>query len=492
MDFLDPKRKKSHRKRLFIGYGLMAVAIAMGTLILLFSAFGYDVDHKTGDVIQNGTVFADSQPGNSTMFVNGVLQGSRTASRLVLPGSKQYTIKITHDGYRDWNRTFTLEGGSIERLVYPLMIPKTVITSESQLYSAAPGLSSQSPDKRWLLVQQPGQTYTFDLYDLNSPTANPIVLTIPSAIITDPAKAASISILRWAADNRHVLLRRDFESSNEFLMLDTDTVASSVNINTTLTVTPTDVTLRDKKSDQLYIYDAVGGVLRQGDLKNRTVSGALINNVLSFKTYGPDIILYATKTGAETNKVDVRIRESDKASYLLKSVAEAPTYLLDVDQFDGTPYYVVGTNVDDALFVYRDPLPTLKGQQNKALLIPSVMRLANLKFVSFSPDSHLIAAQSGNNVIVYDIEGDRQFKLLLNHFIEPSEKLVWLDSFRFKLVDKGIGYMVDFEGSNEQALVPSLKDSLYFSADDKNIITLAPSKTVTGRFSLTLTSLQKK
>jgi hypothetical protein len=65
MDFLDPKRKKSHHKRLFIGYLLMAVAVAMGTLILLFSAFGYGVDRKTGDVIQNGTVFVDSQPGGS-------------------------------------------------------------------------------------------------------------------------------------------------------------------------------------------------------------------------------------------------------------------------------------------------------------------------------------------------------------------------------------------------------------------------------------------
>ena len=492
MDFLDPKRKKSHRKRLFLGYLLMAVAVAMGTLILLFSAFGYDVDRKTGDVIQNGTVFVDSQPGNSNMYLNGGLQGNKTASRLVLPGSKQYTIKLTQNDYRDWSRTFTLEGGRIERLVYPLLVPKTLAATESQLYASAPGVTSQSPDKRWLLVQQPGQTYAFDLYDLNSPTAPPAILTIPAAILTEPAKNAALSVVQWATDNRHVLLRRDFEGANEFLMLDTTAVASSVNINTTLTVSPTDVTLRDKKSDQIYIYDAAGGVLRQGDMKNRTVSGALLNNVLSFKSYGPDIILYATKTGAELNKVAVRIRENDKASYLLKSIPEASSYLLDTDQFDGTPYYIVGTNVDDAVFVYRDPLPTLKGQQNKALLIPSVLRLTNPRFVSFSADSHLIAAQSGNNVIVYDIEGDRQFKLLLNHVIDPSEKLVWMDSFRFKLVDKNIGYMVDFDGSNEQPLVPSLAGGPYFTADLKSMINLAPSKTVTGRVSLTLTSLQTK
>ncbi len=492
MDFLDPKRKKTHRKRLLIGYLLMAVAVAMGTLILLFSAYGYDVDRKTGDVIQNGTIFVDSQPGNSTIYLNGQIQGSRTPSRMVLPGSKQYTLKLTKDGYRDWSRTFTLEGGSIERLVYPLLIPKSLVTTEIQLYAAAPSLTTQSIDKRWLLLQQPGQTYVFELYDLNSPSAAPTILTIPAAILTDPAKPASLSVVQWSVDNHHVLMRRDYDGASEYLMIDTATVASSVNINTTLTVNPTSVTLRDKKADQLYVYDSLGGVLRQGDLKSRTVSGALLNNVLSFISYGSDIILYATKIGAENGSVDIRIREDDKASYLLKSVAEAPIYLLDVDQIDGTPYYVVGTNVADAVFVYRDPLPTLKGQQNKALLIPSVLRLTNPQFVSFSPDAHLIVAQSGNTIITYDIEGDRQFKVALNHVIERTERLTWMDSFHFASSDKGTSYLFDYEGSNEQPLTPSVTGSPFFTADKKSVIAVAPSKTVAGRYSLTLTNLQNK
>lgn len=492
MDFLDPKRKKSHRKRLLIGYLLMAVAVAMGTLILLFSAFGYDIDRKTGDVIQNGTVFVDSQPGNSAIYLNDSLQGSRTASRLVLPGSKQYTIKLAQTGYRDWTRTFTLEGGSIERLVYPLLVPKTLVTTENQLYASAPALATQSPNKRWLLVQQPGQTYAFDMFDLNSPTATPVTVTIPSSLLADPAAPSTLSVIEWSGDNRHVLLKRDLGTSSEFLMLDTDTVASSLNINTTLTVAPSSVTLRDKKGDLIYIYDATGGVVRQGDLKNRTVSGALLNSVISYKTFGPDLILYATKTGAEDGKVDVRIRENDKATYLLKSLPDAATYLLDLDEFDGTPYYVVGSNVDDAAFVYRDPLPALKGQQNKSLLIPAVLRLKNPQFVSFSPGGHFIAAQSSNNLIVYDVEGDRQFKVTINHTIAAADKLAWMDGYRFAFVDKGQSYTIDYEGSNEQQLVPSNPGVPYFSTDKKYVVALASSKTVTGRTSLTLTSTVKK
>jgi len=190
--------------------------------------------------------------------------------------------------------------------------------------------------------------------------------------------------------------------------------------------------------------------------------------------------------------VSVRIREDDKATYMLKSMPEAAKYLLDIDEFDGTPYYIVGSNLDDAVFVYSDPLPTLKGQQNTSLLVPAVMRLLNPQFVSFSPDSHLIVAQSGNKLIVYDIEGDRQFKLDLKHIISLETRLNWMDGFRFAFADSGQSYMVDYDGSNEQLLAPSTANGPFFDTNSENLMTLAPSKTVTGRFSLTQTSLEKK
>jgi hypothetical protein len=492
MDFLDPKRKKSHRRRLLIGYILVAVAVAMGTLILLFSAFGYWVDRKTGDVIQNGTVFVDSQPGGSSVFVNGTLQGNKTAMRLVLPGGQQYTVKLTQDGYRDWTRIFSLDGGHIERLVYPLLVPSTLTTTESQLYATAPGLVSQSPDRHWLLVQQAGQIYSFDLFDLNNPKTNPVTFTIPSSIMTNLEKTGTIKVIEWSNDNKHVLLQHSFETGSEFLLIDTTAVASSVNVNTALTVAPSIARLRDKKPDQLYIYDTAGGVLRQADLKNRTVSGAILSNILDFKSYGSDLILYATKTGAIEGKTNIRIRENDKATYLLKVVPDGMTYALDVAEYEGTPYYVLGSSEDNAVFVYRDPLPTLKGQRQAALLISAVLRLTKPQFASFSTNTAFIAAQSANGLLVYDIESDRQFTLTLKHPLTAGEKLTWMDGFRFASVDSGQSYMMDFDGSNEQLLVPSIAGGPYFAPDYKTVFTLAPSQAVSGRFALTETSLTKR
>jgi len=492
MDFLDPKRKKAHRHRLLAGYLLVAVALAMGTWLLLNSASGYWFDRKTGSIIQNGTVFVDSEPGGSNVYLNGVLQGNKTATRMVLPGGHQYTVKLTQSGYRDWSRTFSLDGGKIERLVYPLLIPNSLKTTETQLYASAPGVSSQSPDRRWLLVQQAGQTYSFDLYDLNNPANAPSVITIPQNILTDPSAAATLNVVEWSNDNHHVLIERGFSNTHDFLMIDTSSIANSVNINTVLTVVPTEVHLRDKKYDQLFIYDSNGGTVRIGDLKARTISGAILNNVLSFKSYGTDVVLYATHEGAAAGKVDFRIREDDKATYLLKTLPDSTKYLIDLSEYNGTPYFVVGTDQQDAVFVYRDPLPTLKGQSRSPLLITAVLRIQKPAFVSFSASSQFISAQAGNKIAVYDVDADRQYSIDLGHDIANDYKVQWMDAYRYFYVDNGQSYIVDFDGSNTQALVPSLITDPYFAPDYKTTFALAPSKVASGRFALTQTSLVKK
>src|SRR5689334_19275883 len=122
MDFLDPKARRRHTIRLYIGYGLMATLILIASAILVFQAYGFDLDRKTGEVIQNGLVFVDSAPDKANVFFNDELQKAKTNNRFALP-SGDYTLKIQKDGYRDWHRTFSITGGAVERFSYPLLLP---------------------------------------------------------------------------------------------------------------------------------------------------------------------------------------------------------------------------------------------------------------------------------------------------------------------------------------------------------------------------------
>src|SRR5690348_10965350 len=102
MDFLDPKTERRNQIKLFIGYGLVAIAIGVATLILLYQAYGFNLDHQ-GNVTQNGLLFVSSQPSGASIYLNNRLYKSATNTRVVTPADT-YTLRITENGYRPWQR----------------------------------------------------------------------------------------------------------------------------------------------------------------------------------------------------------------------------------------------------------------------------------------------------------------------------------------------------------------------------------------------------
>lgn len=489
MDFLNPRRRKAHRRRLFIGYALMSIVIAIGTMLFLYLAYGYDIDRKTGDLIQNGIVFVDSKPGGAAIYVNDVRQGSRTDTRMVLPAGV-YTIRLEAEDYRVWERTFNLEGGQIQRLVYPFLLPNNLAINDVASYESAPKLITQSPDRRWVLVQRPEQVYQFDMYDLNDPERAAVAVSIPTSLLSSPSAEASVEVIEWANDNRHVLLQHTNGTAKEVIVFDRENPTESVNVNTLLGIIPTAVTLKDKRFDQLYYLESSPGVLRSANTKNRTISAPLASEVITYKSYGEDIILYATQQDVVEGKTDFRILERDK-TYTLKTVEAGDAYVLDVSRYDGAWYYVVGSSADDMAFVYENPLPSLKQEIRQPLLISAILRLENPRFVSFSANTQFIALQSGNQLVTIDLEDQRQYRLKLNHDIPTERKIKWMDGHRFIYVVSGQSYIIDFDGSNEETLVSmQLPTEPMFDRDYDNVFTIEPSKVDPARTALTRTVIE--
>src|SRR3989344_5303068 len=236
MDFLDPVKKKAHRRRLVLGYILVAIAIATTSLILLFQSYGYDLDRKTGTVIQNGLIFVSAQPQSANIYLNGQDKG-QTNTRFIIPAGS-YSLELKRDKYRSWKRTFSLDGGSIERLVYPLLFPEKLVTADQQLYGSAPAFYTSSPDRHWLVVQQVGYLNQFDVFDTNNPKQSASGITVPLTLFNTVTGTHSLSLVEWSTDNRHLLVRHDFASGFEFIMIDRETPNASFNINRQLNANP--------------------------------------------------------------------------------------------------------------------------------------------------------------------------------------------------------------------------------------------------------------
>ncbi len=489
MDFLDPNKKRAHKKRLILGYILIGVAIALVTLILVFQSYGYDLDRKTGAIIQNGLLFVAAQPEPADVYLNGKQYKARADARLVLP-SDVYKMELKNNGYRTWKRTISLAGGTIERVTYPFLFPTDLKPVEQKTYTAAPVLSTQSPDRRWMLVQQIGQVATFDEFDANDSQRAATTVKVPDSLLT-VSPQHNIKVVEWSTDNRHFMLQHDFQGGREFIMVDRETPNSSFNVNKTFNVSPTEVAMRDKSFDQLYLYSQPTLKLDLANNGDKTVKPVLAG-VQDFKSHGSDMILYATADGATAGKTRIMLRDRS-GSYLLREVTASPTYLLNLAQYGGHWYMAAGGASDERVYVYKDPQDSIK-QTKPNPELETILRVPSPNWLEFSANTQFLALQSGSQFAVYDFEHQRSFKYDLKLPLDAaSPKASWMDGHRLILNSSGKMVVVDYDGANLQTLLANQPGLVpMFDRQYRLLYTIAP-RTATnapaGSFALQRTNL---
>ena len=492
MDFLDPKKKRANLIKLYVGYALMAVAIGIGTLIILYSSFGYGFDRNGGGVIQNGLVFVSSQPSGARIEITGdnpKVPVENTNTRLTIREG-QYHIKLTKDGYRDWQRDFELDGGSVEQLVYPLLFPQNLQTTDMQSYDRAPGLITNSPDRRWLMVQKPnGIVADFDVFEANEkqPAATVKQASIPLSMLSANG-AGTIQVVEWSTNNKQVLLKHTFGDKSEYILFNHEVPAETLNINRHLGIDPSDVALFDKQADRLYVLRSTGQ-LELVTLKDKNVQ-VVANSVVTFKPHGTDMVEYVSnEAAATTNKVSVRIKDGDN-TYALRELPAGTRYLIDLARFNNRWYVVAGAASENKVYVYEDPLEVLKQKTPQTSIPARTLRVNNPLDTAFSANARFISVQGDQkDFAVYDAETGRLYRYTLDAAFDPAFPAQWMDGHRLSAVVGGRVLVFDFDGSNTQWLNGALMATYpQFDREYTALYTLAP--TGDNKFAVTRTSLR--
>jgi len=452
MDFLDPKKRRAHEIKLIIGYILIGLAVVLATVLLLYMAYGFGLNK--GQVVQNGLIFVSSTPSGSNVYVNGQQRGT-TGERLFLQAGT-YTMEIKRTGYRTWQRAVTVEGGMVEHFDYPFLFPSNLQTTDRKTYTTAPALATQSPDRRWILIEQPGPLGTFDMYDIkNEKQVATSTVTLPSSLLTtSDAKVQSLKLVEWSNDNQHVLLEHVYGSSHEYIMLDTQTPTQSVNVTKTLGLTPSDqLSLQNKKFDHYFVYDSNAGTLDTDALSSPTLT-PLLTHVLAYKTNGPNMVLYTTGQDAPSGEVNVMLYQNNK-SYELRTLPVDKTYLLNLTQYSGTWYVAAGARSDNRVYVYKDPVSVL-GQQGQLLVPITVLRVDTPDYLEFSANTQFIMAAHDNHFAVYDAQYDKTYAYTIDaHFDVPQLHATWMDGDRITYVSGDKLVVFDYDSTNLQTLMPS-------------------------------------
>src|SRR3989344_768129 len=476
MDFLDPRKRRTHTIRLAIGYFLTAIAIGLTSVILVYGAYGYGINTKTGDIIQNGLLFVDSKPSGADIYLNGQKNQSATGARLTLPAGN-YELLIKKTGYRDWSRKFTLDEHSIVRYTYPFLFPVNLQSQALKTYDAAPLVVTQSPDKRWLLVGAPvvgSKDITFDVFDTTKLDQPPVAISMPATLLGGNGEGHGFKVVEWASDNNHLLLAHNYQGGNEFIVFSRVDPAASFNVNRIFNLSPSQVALRNKKVDQLYLYQSEGGFLQVGDVATATLE-PLLTHVLAFKAYGPDLLIYVTDQKVAAGQVMARIWENGK-TYPLYTFSAGNKYLVDVSQFQGNFYYVAGSDMADRINIYKDPLSGIKNPETaKAIPLISLPDSGGLK-LDFSDNARFISVQAGQKFGVYDIETRSRYHYSLSP--PPSGEMHWMDGHRLIGFSGGSIIALDADSNNEQTLVPAIDaNSVFFDKSYNQMLVLAPSST---------------
>lgn len=485
MDYLDVKKQSRHHVMLFIGYVLVAVAIVLAARILVYRAYGFGIG-KNGTVIQNGLIFFSSQPNPANIYINGQPQTSTTNVRLLLPEGI-YHVKLTRNGYLDWQRTIELDGGSVEHFDYPLLVPRTLTTKKVTGFTTAPGLVTQSPDQRWLLVEAPGSTTDFSLYDLKNIAKPPVTVSLPANLITKAASSETWQLGEWADDNQHVLLEHDFDGKIEYILLDRASPSQSVNLNTVLAANPAKLTLKNKKYDQYYLYDnSNGGTLQTATLKSPVTP--VLQHVLAYQSYGAGTLLYVTSEGAKPGTVQVKISAGGQTQ-TIRSLPAGTNYLVDLTEYSGTMYVAAGATADNKVYIYQDPVGQLAEHPGHAPVPAQVLHIPGPNYVSFSPNAQFIMASGGNYFGVYDIENQNGYNYTTPEPMDPPQThAIWMDGDRLAYVSGGKLLIFDYDNTNHHLLTADAAQyPPAFAPDYKDVYMLAPG--ASGQFDLTDTSL---
>lgn len=466
MDFLTPEQKRWRTFRFVVGYFLITIAVLLATFISVLMVQGYQIGNRSS-LVQNGLVNVGSEPVSSTVFLDEK-KIDNTPSRLNI-SEGDYSLRLQANDYRPWNKKFKLEGGSVRYFTYPRLIPVEIQQQQVVNFDKAPLWASSSPDRHWIVSKLNEPTgLAFNIYDTTrvkpeSGINNETVSLPLAAVIGSAGSYGSFEPVEWADDNKHLLLLQNLPSGQKaYIVFNRDKPEESINVTKALIVNETQVlSLRDRKYNKFLVHSPDTGLLVARDTKTLDFTATIAEGVVSFKSYGNDLIMFVTYQSAAPSEARIVVKDGDKSIYQLQSLTRDPgnNYLLDIAKYDGDWFFVAASGNDKRVRLFINPLSRVTAGSLVKVRPTQSIPIDNPKFVSFSDNARFIAAQSGSRFVVYDGELKTTYRYTVDKTIPDDQEVSWMDGHRLKFVDNGSATIFEFDGANQQQLISSLPNN---------------------------------
>ena len=445
--------KKTRKPLQWLMYTLAISVLIFGTISLVYFAQGYSYDFKSGQIRNSGLVLIDSRPNGASIKLNDKPISDKTPYRYDNASAGEITIGLQKTGYRDWFTKQTVVAGEVTFVEYALLLPNELIRQPISEPITLTGLDSDTEHKKAVSVSAQK-----DVYAVNN---NGVATRIYSAGVN------KIDSAKISPDGNRALIQQSNIDTTTNQILVTTNGSSVINLTQQYGSVFPNLQFSPQNSAELYWFD--NGLIRKLDANNQSLSSALLSNVISYSLTRDRII--ATQPGSLTALtsmiVSTNLSGGDK-----RDVASLP---VDKLGYSGIvihsrfhTYLAVRSNSNPkSLYYIYEPF-------NKDAL--PVKLADNVSFFNSSPNQKFLTYLDKEGIHSIDLETNRKYNHELNTL--TISQLNWYDDYHLIVQSGNESSIIDFDGYNQQSIIPNSNSGFLLSNDSKSILYITVASTV--------------
>lgn len=446
--FRRPSKKQLLIRRVIV-YTVMTLAVLVIVTGSILFILGYRLDSDKFRIEQGALVQFESVPSGADVTIDGKAISSRTPSKQTILGGS-HSFLITKDNYEPWAKTVAVTAGTLEWLDYVRLVPKVLTTETIQTYNSVYA-EKASPDYKTMVVQEKASEPTLQIVDVRSQQTRTSKITIPGSVYTSASKHV-FTIDQWDKGGRYLIVKHDYGSNTEWLVVDTENVNDSVNVTRRLSVSLQDLQFAGTNGNTL--FGLADGSIRKLDLSAATISRALVSNVKSFEMFETNIMTYVGTDSNNTKQVAGIYRDGDESSHVLRTVASLKTpFRIDTSRYYSDDYVAISEGLK--VTVLKGRYPTSSQDETTSLKqVAEFKTQANVESLSFSPVGDYLIARAGLTFVSYEVEYNRITKATVETKEAKARDFAWLDEAYVWVVYDGHLSIREFDGTNAHSIMP--------------------------------------
>jgi hypothetical protein len=444
------KQRQTGTRTVVYSFMTLTVATIVGILTLII--LGYSFNKTDGRLEQGGLLQIASIPNNAAVTLDELKLSSQTDTKATVDVGS-HSISIDRSGYRSWKKTISISAGEIGWVNYARLIPTKVSPQAIRTFPVLSG-SLASPHDKYLVLHQAVDQPAFEIADLQNDAVHYTSLTLPAGSYTAPSssKTQSFTLQTWSQDDNAVLVKHIYDDDKtEWILLNRDEPAKSINITASFGVQPTKLVFAGNGNKLLFVQS--DNVVRRINLDEQTLSRPLASNVEDFNGYDDKTIIYETLPEAATAKRTV--------GYAAVDIAQPQT--IHTYPADGQPLRVametyfnkryVAVVHGQTLTIESGSLPTPNDKSNLKVIKTQTIP-AGITRLTMTPNGRFVVSELADGYATYDIELKKYDKTTWAYPATVDHPITWLDEYIIWSDNASQLRIYDFDGANQQTIMP--------------------------------------